>query len=302
MTKYDELQNFSSQKSNATQHPFSKVTTQHSDGYNTTMRQHIKVIQNSAIRLLPRRQVSTGILPGNELFSVAHRKFTPSFLNRFTFIDTKKQAYSYHGKEQRLIAQRDGPTIIDRVSNASSDAKYEQHVQPLVNYVNPVTFLNEELACISNGLTNLELRIEDGEGKDVFIETDLLRRLGKHTFRLALINQFRIFKNVGYLSNSETDIESDIIWLLDNSPVIEFMKLNGLSKCVSLNRELLINENLTKSEFEAKKKVVFNATAIGSFHTMIGLIHFNPRSGLQELMDKIINGKRGVYNILKQSA
>ena len=80
------------------------------------------------------------------------------------------------------------------------------------------------------------------------------------------------------------------------------MNLNGLSKCVSMNSELLINEYLNNTEFEDKKRVVLNATTIGSFFSLIGLTRVRPRPGLQDLMNKIINGKRGVFNILKQNA
>ena len=264
------------------------------------MKQTSKTIRNTAIRLiLPKRFVSTGILPRYEQ---VHAESKASFLNHFNFIDTSKQAHVYQGNEPRLIAQRDGPNIVDRVSNASSDANYQQHVQPLINYIDPVKFLNEELACISNGLTNLELRLKGDDGKTLFIETDLLRRLGKHTYTLAVMNQFKIFQNIGYLSCSESDIESDVTWLLNNKTILEFMKLNGLTKCISMNSELLINENLDHAEFEAKKKAVFNSTTIGSFYTLVGLIHFKPTPVLQELMDKIINGKRGVFGILKQNA
>ncbi|KAI5970687.1 hypothetical protein CANMA_000278 [Candida margitis] len=204
----------------------------------------------------------------------------------------------------RLLPRRQvsTPTIIDKVLNASSDTHYQQHVQPLISFIAPVKFSNNEIACVSNGLTNLELRVENDKGEVVFIESDLLRRLGKQTFALALINQFKIFQTVGYLSNSEADIESDISWLLSNESILEFMKLNGLSNCVSMNRELLVNEYLTHSEFEEKKKIVQEATTVGSFHALIGLVHFKPRPGSQELMNKIINGKRGVFSILKQSA
>ncbi|KAI5964426.1 hypothetical protein KGF57_001100 [Candida theae] len=265
------------------------------------MIQSSNIIRNTAIRLslLLRRHVSTRVLPR---YQQIYSNPTPSFLNHFTFIDNLTQTHSFQKDEPRLRAQRDSSNILQRVSSAPSDASYRQHVQSLINYVDPVKFSNEELACISNGLTNLELRIENDEGHVSFIETDRLRRLGKTTFQLALVNQFRIFQNVGFLSYSETDIESDLAWLLNDETIVEFMKLNGLANCVAMNRELLINENLARFEFETKKKMVFSATAIGSFFTLVGLMQFKPRPGSSELMDKIINGKRGVFGILKQSA
>ncbi|CAD1808469.1 hypothetical protein FOB58_000839 [Candida parapsilosis] len=267
------------------------------------MRLSTTALQNTAIRLSPNRQISTWFLPKYKSFSEIYRKFKPSFLNHYAFIDNTKTVHFSKTENPGLLAQRDGPNILDQILKASSsDSRYEQHVEPLINYIDPVKLSNEELACVSNGLTNLELRVTNEEGKVVFIETDLLRRLGKQAYALALINQFKIFQNMGYLSNSETDIDSDITWLLDNKIILEFMNLNGLSKCVSMNSELLINEYLNNTEFEDKKRVVLNATTIGSFYTLIGLTRVRPRPGSQDLMNKIINGKRGVFNILKQNA
>ncbi|KAI5957087.1 hypothetical protein KGF54_000015 [Candida jiufengensis] len=227
------------------------------------------------------------------------RRFKPSFLNHFGFID--KFITYLNPNFKRTIIERDRPTIIDKISTLQDKSTYSTNVQPLIKYLNPLVLSNYELAIISNGLTNLELHTRI-DNTSIIYESDKIRSVGQNIYRLLLVNQLKIFQNLKYLSNSENEIESDLNWVWDNSIILKFMKLNGLSNSITINSEFLINEFIDHDLYQLKKQKVINATTIGSFYTMIGLISIKYKQNLDnETIDKILNGKRGIFNILKDN-
>ncbi|KAI3402296.2 hypothetical protein KGF56_004866 [Candida oxycetoniae] len=168
----------------------------------------------------------------------------------------------------------------------------------LVEYLDPLSLSHEELSCMSKGLTNMKVRCT--RDTNTFYNTEKLRHVGKTAFEFGIINRLKIFKTLKYLSNSSFEISSEVSSATSKSLIREFMKLNGLVNCVSVNREFLVNEQLSKELFELKKQRVFDATTVGCFYTMVGIVCANHRESFFHFMDKIISGKRGIIDILRR--
>ncbi|CAK9437422.1 uncharacterized protein LODBEIA_P18000 [Lodderomyces beijingensis] len=166
-------------------------------------------------------------------------------------------------------------------------------------FLAPLTLSPRELLAISKGLTNAEIPARLTGDERTMLETEKLRSLGKFSFQLSIINYFRIFQDVRYLSYSEFELNSDMEMVTNGDLIREFMKWNALTGCVSMNSGFLISEFVEKEEFEKKKIHVFKATAVGSFYTMIGIVYANYRDQFDEFMGKVINGKRGIIEIVK---
>ncbi|KAI5962604.1 uncharacterized protein KGF55_003680 [Candida pseudojiufengensis] len=243
------------------------------------------------------RQTSSSSSTPNISFLPFIRRLKPTFLNHFKIID--RFVKSIKSNSDTIVLERDKPSIIDKITNLNDKSTYSTNLQPIIKYLSPLVLSNYELAIISNGLTNLEVKLEINQTSSIY-ESEKIRLLGKNIYKYLLVNQLRIFKNSKYLSNSETEIEADLKWIWENSIIMKFMKVNGLSNCITINSEFLINEYVDQNVYNIKKQKVIDATTIGSFYTMIGLLALKSNHDMSnETINKILNGKRGIFDILK---
>ena len=155
-----------------------------------------------------------------------------------------------------------------------------------------------ELICIAYGSTNMELKL-----KNNIMETDTLRKLGKTRFKMSLFKN-TIFIDDRYLTATPMELSSDLDIFNNEEVIYEFLKLNQLHRHSLLNRELLINTKLPRKDYVTKRQMLWKQAAIGSFYTMLGIVMVKYRDEklLDKLIiDKIINGKRGVIKIVQRN-
>lgn len=169
-------------------------------------------------------------------------------------------------------------------------------------YLYPLNLLPRELQCISQGLHNQVLpstQHSNHHGWQVNQETERLRRHGKHIFQYYVLHHLKVFRTLSYLSNPELEISNDVETLLGHEIIEEFMRLNSLTQDVEIQSRFLKNEFIEKELFLQKKQKILKATTIGSFYTMVGIVHINHNAGYKEFMDKMMSGSRGFIEILK---
>lgn len=159
-------------------------------------------------------------------------------------------------------------------------------------------FNTTELIGIAYGSTNMELKL-----KNNIMETDTLRKLGKTRFKMSLFKN-TIFIDDRYLTATPMELSSDLDIFNNEEVIYEFLKLNQLHRHSLLNRELLINTKLPRKDYVTKRQMLWKQAAIGSFYTMLGIVMVKYRDEklLDKLIiDKIINGKRGVIKIVQRN-
>lgn len=204
-----------------------------------------------------------------------------------------RQAPSYTSPFPGSRVKRDAVDKLDLW--LQDDSVFKLKAQPMLSYIDGFDLNLNEIICITNGLTNMDLKIGDN-----IYHTRLLRKLGCAKFKFCLLRN-TIFINDKYLTSSQVDIHEDLRLFHSSEIVFEFLKWNRLHQFSLINRELLINEKLPSDEFKAKRADLWKKTSIGSFYTMLGilLIKYDEQLVNDFITDKVITGKRGIIDIVK---
>lgn len=201
-----------------------------------------------------------------------------------------------------------------------------EHIQQFVGDEFPLS-LNEKLSILC-GLSNFPLIFEqrgknnvsmtdkisnNSTGEQLFpnlIEgeeytTEKLRNIGKAIFDLHL-GLSTIFADEKYLSLPSDSLEQTMNLFSDDREIIPlFMKRNFIYDCILPYQGTMRCGMIHSSEMNKKRKVkIQDATSIGSFYTMIGLlsVKFNKEDVLKKVVyGKIINGRTGLVSLATET-
>lgn len=201
-----------------------------------------------------------------------------------------------------------------------------EHIQQFVGDEFPLS-LNEKLSILC-GLSNFPLIFEqrgknnvsktdkisnNSTGEQLFpnlIEgeeytTEKLRNIGKTIFDLHL-GLSTIFADEKYLSLPSDSLEQTMNLFNDDREIIPlFMKRNFIYDCILPYQGTMRCGMIHSSEMNKKRKVkIQDATSIGSFYTMIGLlsVKFNKEDVLKKVVyGKIINGRTGLVSLATET-
>ncbi|KAL6450097.1 hypothetical protein SBY92_002039 [Candida maltosa Xu316] len=191
--------------------------------------------------------------------------------------------------------QRDPVEKVDHHDLISpSDPTFHTTMQPLLSYID-MDLGFKELLCIASGMTNMELNLNNN-----IYQSETLRRLGQTKFHSQLLTN-SVFINDRYLTANEAELVEDLENFDNDAILYEFLKWNSLHQFSLINREVLISKRLSQEEFNLKKMKLWKKTSIGSFYTLIGilLVKFKGDVVNELLSDKVINGKRGIKDIVR---
>ncbi|CUM51507.1 uncharacterized protein AC631_01891 [Debaryomyces fabryi] len=156
---------------------------------------------------------------------------------------------------------------------------------------------------ISNNSTGEQLFPNLIEGEEY--TTEKLRNIGKAIFDLHL-GLSTIFADEKYLSLPSDSLEQTMNLFNDDREIIPlFMKRNFIYDCILPYQGTMRCGMIHSSEMNKKRKVkIQDATSIGSFYTMIGLlsVKFNKEDVLKKVVyGKIINGRTGLVSLATET-
>jgi hypothetical protein len=176
-------------------------------------------------------------------------------------------------------------------------------LQPIERFIGEEYPLStvEKLSIIC-GLSNFSIEIPSSDNKNqkIYVETDKLRQYGKSTLDLHL-NLETVFTNEKYLSSSKYELSHDIELFENSSMILRFMKNNLMYNSTIPFRGSMKSGKITNQDVDKiTKEKILDATSIGSFYTLIGLLC--TKFHKQEIIDnvvvgKILHGPKGLINI-----
>jgi len=175
-------------------------------------------------------------------------------------------------------------------------------LQPIERFVGEEYPLSTiEKISIICGLSNFSLEIPSPNNKHkVYVETDKLRQYGKSTLDLHL-NLETVFTNEKFLSSSIYELNHDIELFENSSMILRFMKNNLMYNATIPFKGSMKLGKITNQEVDkVTKEKILNATSIGSFYTLIGLLctKFNKQEVIDNVvLGKILHGPNGLINI-----
>lgn len=194
--------------------------------------------------------------------------------------------------------------------------KIESRIDQIQKFVGPeFELLMNEMLSIICGLSNFDIEIikkdqdilsqSNFASKTVTIGSSRLRILGKSIYELN-IGLSTVFASQRFLSLSSGEIESSLELFNDEKKLIPlFMRRNLLYNSIIPFQGAMRSGPIHSSDkLRTKKSKIHDATSIGSFYTMLGILvtKFDKDEIAKKIIqDKVLDGTHGLINIAMES-
>lgn len=177
----------------------------------------------------------------------------------------------------------------------------------LNKFLGELAILEEEANYVLRGWANFETIVAPGNTNRsntfhgaTLVHSDKLRYMGKRMVKLHLDNN-TVFIGNRYLSLPLIDIERDLDLFSDDSDLIpRFMRQNNLYQAViPYKGTMRMGPFASKENYEKMRTKICDVTSVGSFYTMIGLLHIKyPHADVGNFIrKKIVEGANGLVSI-----
>ncbi|ODV80286.1 uncharacterized protein CANTADRAFT_5934 [Suhomyces tanzawaensis NRRL Y-17324] len=187
------------------------------------------------------------------------------------------------------------------------DRNFEMEIRPRTESLQKLVGTEFDLTIrerlvILCGLSNLRVSFEDAiPGSQIVYESSRLRQMGQTIIKLHLSLQ-TVFTDESFLSSSGEEVEQDVDFFekAEEFMIIEFMKKNLVyNNVVPFQGAMRHGPIHSQQKYTDRKKRIRDKTSIGSFYTMVGLLHVKYLDRVLEsvIINKIINGSSGLVNI-----
>lgn len=162
----------------------------------------------------------------------------------------------------------------------------------------------EDLLPVVCGLANMKIKQASSPTGSVFdqgfIHQNVLREIAKRLF-LTSLNNGTVFTDLSYLSMSQSELEHNLAYFRNHDRlIIEFMKRQLLYSCLIPYRGIQDYGKLLATEANLLRTEIKNETAVGSFHSLLGILvlRFGSTAVTTKfLYDKVLGGPNGIYSI-----
>lgn len=182
-----------------------------------------------------------------------------------------------------------------------------QHIKRFLGDAFELPF--EDLLPVVCGLANMKLKQSSSPTGSVFdqgfIHQNVLREIGKRLF-LTSLNNRTVFTGLSYLSMSQSELEHNLAYFKNHDRlIIEFMRRQLLYSCLLPYRGIQDYGKLLTTEADLLRTKIKNETAVGSFHSLLGILVLRFGSAAVTtnfLHGKVFGGPNGIYSIASSTA